>query len=702
MPEIVDCIKARSSITSLKTTSKNLLAFSTQLHGAKIISPYGCDTKYHFTNQYLNQNTTAVAFNNDATLLAFSNEKIIYIADITKKEIIKIIPTDAYKIQLLVFDDTSNYIIAGNSNGRVIQYSTLSSSAMARLCSFPYNETDRKRIRSNFVSSFCINKNTLACSGLGGTIIIMDIYSRANKIVLQNSRSRINALHFIDHNTILSANFDGLISIFSIKDRKLIKEIETPLTRIRQIVSMPDPNFIMLCSNTKYVSVIDIKNYRVIHNKYIEFKQNVIRISRVDEKHIAASLKDGAIHMIELSSKEDLKSLILHNALDKAYELVEKEPMLKSSQEYEDLEQIYNKTYKQAISALINQNISTANELLKMFKDIPAKKRMINSLFISFRNYDNLKILYAKKKITIAYALVAKFPELEQTPVFRKLEELWRDDFKNAQRQMLQGKTGKANYYLDKYKTIPAKKEMINLILNQNRDFIQFIVALNKKDYAKASYLAKKNKLLTKAPNYSVLRNELEYKIEQIKRFIHLGEVEKAMIAISIIKDVEELKPQAMAFLKECKHLKLLQKNYEKNEFKRCYEVLDKYPHLYNTELGQMLEKHWIALIKKCESHALKGNTENIKQTLGELVMLEGRLEKIGDLFRLSYHVRIKAYLFKRSFKNSEKTIYSYIDIFGIDSEIKILMSTYEKRTKNKLAITHHDTPERNNWVNLI
>ena len=42
----------------------------------------------------------------------------------------------------------------------------------------------------------------------------------------------------------------------------------------------------------------------------------------------------------------------------------------------------------------------------------------------------------------------------------------------------------------------------------------------------------------------------------------------------------------------------------------------------------------------------------------------------------------------KKNYASAENFIYSYLDIFGLDSEIQKLMKSYEKRTSRKLAIT--------------
>jgi len=703
MPEILDCIKARSFVTSLKVVQDKQIAFATKLHGAKICSSEQCSVKLNFVNEHLNSNTTAICFDNSGELLAFANDKLIYIVHIESKTILKTISTDDESIQLLTFDGSSQHIIAGSKNGRVLQYRCDGGSLLARLCSFPHETVDRSKIRQNFVSAFAVNKNKLATSGFGGTIIIIDIYSRAHKIALENGRTRTNALCFLDDDTLVSGNFDGVVKIFSIKNKKLLKQIDTPLKTIRQIVVMPNPKFIMLCANTNYITIINVDTYKIIHNSYIEFKDVVTRIATLDDETIIVALKDGTISKVKLPTANKLQSLILHNSLDKAFELVEKEPMLQDTPEHIKLNTLYTKIYNDATQALINQNITRATELTNMFKKVPSKQKEINSLFIAFKNYNRFKVLYLEKKNTLAYAMCAKFPEFKKTPIYKKMEENWIYVFKNAQRQLLLGQHHNARSLLSEYITIPAKRDMIELILKKNEDFIQFIVAASKKDYAKASSLAFRNKLLQEIPSYATLNKELDKQIIYIQKLINSGDIKSAKEALDMIKDVVRLKRQTNIFYNLCSLVDELQSFYAQDNFKECYESLDKHPLLYDTELGILLSKHWHNIIEQCEIFALKGNISEVKKILGDLITLEGRREKIGDILRLSFHVRIKAYLMKKSYSQTEKMIYSYIDTFGLDQEINTLRKKYESKSKKKLAITQElgtNRVMRDNWVN--
>ena len=104
----------------------------------------------------------------------------------------------------------------------------------------------------------------------------------------------------------------------------------------------------------------------------------------------------------------------------------------------------------------------------------------------------------------------------------------------------------------------------------------------------------------------------------------------------------------------------------------------------------------------ECESYSLDGNIKAIKTLLGELLCIKTRTEKIGDLLRVAFYSKIKTLGESKKFASAENIIYSYIDIFGVDIEIKDMMKEYEKISSKKLAITHNENEKvlRSDWLN--
>ncbi|MCK4737271.1 MAG: hypothetical protein KAT10_01820, partial [Sulfurimonas sp.] len=150
-----------------------------------------------------------------------------------------------------------------------------------------------------------------------------------------------------------------------------------------------------------------------------------------------------------------------------------------------------------------------------------------------------------------------------------------------------------------------------------------------------------------------------------------------------------------------CHNAQKLSEVYKNDDFKSCYKILDSHKSLNSTELGILLEKHYSKIINQCEEYALDGNIKDIKKTLGELISLPTRLNRVGDLVRVSFHVKIKLLISKKSFKAAETIIYSYIDIFGLDNEMSQIMKKFEKVSAHKLAITQigEERPTRDSWI---
>jgi len=701
MPIINDCLQVRSEITAFTKLHNDSFAFSTAYHGAKIVMAQDCGVELSFKDKNLSFNTTAVCFSPDAHLIAYATKTHLHIADMQTKKVVKSIYTDGEHLTILAFDLSSQYIIAGNIDGRVLLYKYNSSSQLARLCSFPHQRS-KTIVENNFVSSIAFHKNLLAVSGYGGAIFIIDIQSGANKTILLHGSSRKEALYFLNENTIISGNDDGNLQLISIRDNSVIKSISLAFKKIKQIMPIPKTRYLIIHANTRTLAIIDSKEHKILHNSYLEFEDNIDRVEAMDNKRLIVCLKNCKILHIELPSRQRLDSLIIHNSLDKAYELIEKEPMLQDTLEHKSLEKIYNRAYRDAADALINKNISLANQLTNMYKDVNSKKESIKLLFKSFENYNRFKTLYLEKKYALAYAMSSKFPALKMTKQYESMEIRWRETFTNAQRHILLGKPDFAKALFKEYITVSSKRAVIELILKHNDLFIDFLKALDKKNFKKVNEISLKNPLFTQLPIYKTLKSDIQKSLNRIETYIKKNKIELAKKSLAKIEGTPSFSKKIEQLYSMCDEMQKLQDLYEKNDFYSCYELIDLYPHLSFSELGEFLQKHWSKLMDQCEEYASRGNIQSIKAALGEFITLSARKERIGGLLRVSFQVQIKYFLSHKKFKSAQSVIYSYIDIFTQDSEISSLMKKYEALSHKKLAITHirGEKPSRFSWLN--
>jgi len=682
-----ECSRVRSNITVLSVLEDNRVIFSTKYHGSKILSPTG-DTLKNLSIELLGSKTTAIAFSQTKDLLAFANGHILYIYNTTNKLLLQTIKTNEGKITLISFIKNSKYLITGTKHGRVMQYRYDGRSALSRLCSFGQELRKKVGDKHNYVGAFAQNENTIACSGYGGIITILKINSYQTREYIQASKTKISALSFLDSSRLISATIDGVIQIHSLKKYQQTKVLKTSMHGIKEIVHLKNRDFILVCGEAKRVMLVDIENLKVANASYLTFKDEITQMKLSSEHILFIVTAYRNVYKIQLPSTDHLKGYLLNQDLDRAYTLIERDPTLKGSREHKRVEVMYEKLFEKATNALIENNEKEAHRLLKMLEKSKSKKGEIAAMFQAFKHYPRFKTLYLEKKYHIAYIIAEKHPSLKRTHQFKKMEEIFKENFSFAQKQILLGREDIAKEILSPYATVSSKKNILSLILSNNEQFLKFLKAIEKKQYNILAFLVQENELLKQIPTYITLQKSLQADLKQIREWIYALEFQKAEDRLKELHGISSVDTDIQELFQELQAIYKLQMAYSENNFIICYEIIDKNPTIKDLELCQLLEKHWNKLFGICEEFALKGDFKSIKKTLGDLIRVETRAEKIGDLLRLSFFTQIKALLAKQNFKRAEAIIYSYNDIFGIDREMRLIMKTFEKVTTKKLAIT--------------
>ncbi|MEA1983974.1 MAG: hypothetical protein U9N39_10555 [Campylobacterota bacterium] len=698
-----ECYRARSQIEALCVLENNAIAISTKIHGVKILSHDSCSTLKNLSIDLLSHQTTAVAFSKKSQLFAFANHRIIYIFNSQNKTLLQTIYTNEGDIELLSFVADSKYLVAGTKHGRVMQYRYDGRAHLSRLCSFGQTRTQQKQhLKNNYVSAFAFKESLFASSGYGGAITILKMSSYANRHIINSSKVRIDALCFLEDDRIVSGNIEGFIQIHSLKKHQATKTIPTSFRNINKILLMPNSRYVMVSGQNKKLILIDAVLGKIASENYLSFNHNVTHMALTSDKKLFVSLEDDTLQKINLPTPQDLKTHLFNSELDKAYTLIEKDPMLQETREHKRVEVMYEKLYTQAIDSLINANAQEARKFIKTFEKVPSKKEDVSSIFKAFEFYPKFKTLFLEKKYALAYAIASNYPALKRTYHYKKMEEIFKEAFGFAQKQILIGRQDLAEEILSSYSSVSSKKTIIRLLLTQNRDFLDFLKAINEKNHLQIEKLVQKNEVFTQIPNFTTLKNSTEESLLHIRDAIDSGEPKKALELIKNLRSTHSVKEELQELYRDCKLLSKLQEKYEESDFKSAYEIIDSSYTLKNLELTSLLEKHWDKLMNRCEESALKGDIKSIKSILGELIYVKSRVDKIGDLLRLSFHMKIKGLMSKRNFKSAESIIYSYIDIFGRDSEILTIMSLYEKTAKSRLAITQNQQADvaRDNWLN--
>ncbi|WP_304545261.1 hypothetical protein [Sulfurimonas microaerophilic] len=696
-----ECLRTRSNIVAFSALNNDEIIYALQHKIIKSFSTLTCKPLSSIATEYLSSQTTAICFHKTDDLVALANGKTIYIINTKTKSVLQTIISYSGDITILHFIQNSPYLITGTKNGRVVQYRYDGKSSLSRLCSFPFNNTiGKKVIDKNYVGAIDSNDTYIACSGYGGAITIIKTHSLTHKQTIQTARVKVNVLKFISDELLISASVDGNIYFHDLNHYKSIKTINSPIGNVTQIIPISGEKYALLSGESNKIALLDLIQQKFISNELFKFDLDIKFVELV-ENTIFVVLENNHVEKITLPTSHMLRDLILHNNLEDAYKLLEINPILYNTPEYTQLEKIYKQLYTKAIDAFIASKKQEAVELLAPFKNIQSKKSDLDLIFNSFEQYQKFHTLVLERKYHVAYAMVEKYPALQQTHPYATMESAFKEAFSFAQKQIKLGRDDIAHDTLAIYAGVNSKKALVKLLLKQNKDFLLFLRSLQVKNYKNISLLIKKNETFKQLGQYQELLNEIKLQLKNIKEDIFRSKVDKAIEKIQQLQYLQDIKEPLKELYELASYAKKFLQYYEADNFLGCYETIDKAKQLDRLELAALLERHWQKLIDKCESLALKGDLKGIKETLGELIVLKSRSAKIGDIIRLSFQTKVKVLLAKRTFTQTEAIIYSYIDIFGLDTEIKTLMRTYEKLSNNKLALTSSDEifKERDAWL---
>ncbi|MEA3369825.1 MAG: hypothetical protein U9Q40_00630 [Campylobacterota bacterium] len=319
-----------------------------------------------------------------------------------------------------------------------------------------------------------------------------------------------------------------------------------------------------------------------------------------------------------------------------------------------------------------------------------------------------LEPLVATKEFSKAFTLVSDNFFLKETIGYKKLDEIYRSAFYKAVQALCREDIKKASKYLEKFKNTESKKLQISALFQDFKHYERFTLHIKEKKYAIAYAISSKHSSLTLTEEYKEMEAVFSRTFGLAKSQMQLYQYKEAKETLSDYLTILSKREQIKNLLdgkdvenrRDAQRLKLL-RLYEKDDFKGCYEHIDR-SKIEDLELVELLEKHWIKLMLKCEELALSGNIKEIKIVLGELISTQTRADKIGDILRVAFYSKIETLIKKRSFNSAQNIIYSYIDIFGEDIEIRSIMKKFESDSTKKLAITHRKSSGeiRYSWLN--
>ncbi len=684
MPLMKKCLRANSSIVQLQELHDDQLGVVTAKDGIYILQGENCKISTRMRIDELRPFEHGVAFSPDGRYFCFAHNtskgNAIRVIDIATKKLLRSYATQDNPIGLLSFDPSSTYIIAGTTTGRVMVWRIDSNNLMARLSSFPeYTPTLFSAPTQNYISAIAYSPTHIATAGYGGSVVITNFHTQANTKRIKPGKVRINSILFLDDQYIVTGNEHGVIELIDIKENQPIQQLVAPIGPIHHLLLIRPSGLILAASKFNHIALIDIKNMRIIDDEYITLPSPIRSLCFTGKERIAVGLESGTIAQVELLPYAEIKESIDNGDFEHAYAVSEAEPIIKESPQYKAMDRQFQRDYDKALLAYSRGSDEEAEELLRAFRAVPNKKKIVQGLSSAFSRYSKFQHLLKEKRYAAVYGLAEQYPPLKQTYIYKRLEEQWDELYVDAQALAFKGHTSQVKTLLKDFITVPAKNPYIRLLLHHTQILIDFSKALHAQDYVALKQVTEQEPILKETLSYRSVIHAADGLIESIMSAIRSNRFNKAHLLTEKLQDIPHLAHHHEHTARLLKKAKRLYEIHTDKMTLQYYELLDRSQDLADLPQAKAVEKAWKRIMIRCEKEALIGNTAEIKSILGPLIDLPTRAEKIGNILRVSYQMQIKYYLAHKQYIQTRTAIVHYLSLFGMDNEIRQLIRHLNK-----------------------
>ncbi|MDQ7045501.1 MAG: WD40 repeat domain-containing protein [Sulfurimonas sp.] len=688
MFHIENLLEIDANIEKIQVISQDSFAYSANAEWIKILETESSKQIYNLKIKNNKKSSAFFCFSPNKKRLVYVIDNYIYVLDTlirednTKLKSVDIINKIAidYEVTSIAFEPNSVYFFVGTHANELIQYKHNSSQAINKLVLF-----EKLKKRTKGISAISFLDSQLIVSGNRGDIVKIDIFSNIYKHILVNESVTVNHLLHLDEEHVLSSHANGDLRIIDTNKMNLYTKIDTVFTCIYQTLLLKNKRYALVCGDLPSISLVDLKYMKTAMVKYITFTDNVKQIAFLSEYLLLALLENNTIVKVNLPTPSQLTSLILHNSLDAAYTIVEKDVLLFNSKEYEALEFKYETLLQRATQDLSAENRSFAKQTLSLFENVACKKNEIQNVFKAFDNYKQFQNLFFEKEYSLAYNLVSRYPAFKNTPEYSRMEYLFKQTLAKAQICLVEGRWAEADSLLRTYKFATSKKAMVNLFLNHGTHFLKYLDILKNRDMNKLKKVAEDNEVFAQYLIYFGIKFEEDANTDTslIDICLYDGEVDKVeKLLVSFEEDEQHLDYEM--YRMKCQYTRELYNFYESHDFQSCYNLIDKHDFLLFSKLGKSFTKYWRNLIAHVEIDALNGEFNTVEKKFLNLRGVLLREKRIENLIKLAYRVKIDKTIVLEDFDSAQELVKKYITKFSKDEYILKKLKIFEVNNNSR------------------
>ena len=617
-----------------------------------------------------------VSVSNDGKYLALTiakkNKAAIW--NLESKKLAHTVGWHKGEIESVAFDNKSRYLATGGTDGRTHLWNTDTGKMVGNLA--PH---------SDYVTAIGFSQNSVWCAtgSYDKSISITNISSMQFAYKMRIHSAMVTKIKFLKDFKMVSGDREGNLVVSNYAKGKVVKRLpKLPDTAVNFIFDHHE-KYMFATTKNKNVFLYDLITYDMVTDQFIKTNSTISSIEFVSNlMYLVIGTVDGILYIYDiLSDEKELEKYIHDKQYADAYNLIDKNPLLKDSLSYNHLEKIWENTINQAQALLEKSQKETAEHILKPFMSIPSKRMFIQSLFKDFVEFDKFKTLIAKKKYPLAYSLAHKYPTFKQTAYYKHMEKEWKKSFAIARQLMFEkNKEDYIKKLLAPFRGVPEKTPLIQSLSNEKEIYKLLKQKLLQKDFKTFFELVNRHPFLADLDEYEKALNFADKLLKASNSELKKGNYTKVLQYTQMLQDFPMYEEKAKDLTHKASILANFMQLIANKDYDKVYEYVKSEPFLEDNEDFKKIEKKWEEKIKEAEEYSAKGDVKHILESLKHYMKIKDKLPKIGELIKAAYLYQLLSKL-KEEVDDSiiEKGFKNYIQMFGLDLEVSDLITLAQK-----------------------
>jgi len=573
----------------------------------------------------------------------------------------------------VVFDNEEKYVLTGGTDSRAYIWSLQYGRMLMALPPHP-----------DYILSGGFSKNNLwvATGSYDRLITITNITSTNVSYRKKVHRGAVNKIKFFNKNIMVSGDKTGEIVKWDFRKGKILQRFANMADIVVDFDTDENQEFLFAITKEKRVYLYDFENGEVISQEFIKLNTipSVLTYNPNNE-HLYVGCVDGSLYIFDLlEDRNKLEDAIENKKYSLAYELIKKNPILKRTNEYNELENIWEKTLSAIYSLLEKGEMDKAKALFDPFKEIPLKRNIFQSMIKDYGEFEKFKQAVMKRKYPLAYSLARTYPVYKQSAYYKRMEDDFKKSFNKARELIKLGKVDQAKEILKPFRGVSEKSALIQALFNEKRLYDLLRNKLAKREFKDFFALINRYPFLAETDEYEKAMKFAELIKQKAYEAIKKGDYKEAIKYANMLEDFPGFREEAEEISKEAGNilkflLYLAEKNYDKVE-----EMINSYSYLEDLDDYKAFMKNYQKLIEEGEKYAILGDVSKLKELFSPYIQYNLFKNKVNQLVKRAYLNQIMALFKKGDLNTIVKSIQNYIKLFGFDNEIGDLSKLAKKK----------------------